>query len=192
MLPAIILIFITSVLAGTWLKTNNPVAEVLTSPLLLEFALGCFLAHLTQTSHFSARTGKICISIGCVLLFLTQYLQSAVDYRLLVWGGPAFLITLGFILMEEETSLEFSRFLVVLGNTSYSIYLSHIFILLGISTLLKLHLVSPVIGNDFIAVLAVVLCVFWGWISYVMIESKSLTFLRSKFVLSGNSSSQFK
>ena len=184
LLPAIFFIFITSILAGTWLKTNNPVAEVLTSPLLLEFALGCLLAHLTQASHSSARTGKIFISIGCILLFLTQYLQSAVDYRLLVWGVPAFLITLGFIFMEEKTSLEFPRYFVVLGDASYSIYLSHLFILLGISTLLKLHLVSPVIGNDFIAVLAVVLCVFLGWISYMMIESKSLSFLRSKLTLS--------
>lgn len=184
LLPAIFFIFATSALAGTWFMTDNPVFEVITSPLLLEFALGCFLAHLTQTVHFSARTGKLFISLGCILLFLTQYLPSAVDYRLLVWGGPAFLITLGFVYVEEKKALEFPRYFIVLGDSSYSIYLSHLFILLGISTLLKLHLVSPVIGNDFIAVLALILCVIWGWVSYVIIEAKSLIFLRSQFQLS--------
>ena len=184
LLPVIFLIFITSTLAGTWITSNNPIVEVLTSPLLLEFALGCFLAYLTKTTHISLRKGKFFIGTGGVLLFLTQYLPTAEDYRLLVWGGPAFLIILGFVFWEENKPFEHPKYFVVLGNASYSIYLSHIFILLGISTLLKLHLVSPAIKNDFIAILAVILCVIWGWISYVTIESKSMIYLQTKLKLS--------
>ncbi len=95
----------------------------LASNLLLEFAFGIFIG---MTVRFEAdRPGLgLIICICGVLLFAANW-SSAATARPIGWGLPAMLIVFGCIRME---SLRFfhHRVPILLGDASYSIYLTHI------------------------------------------------------------------
>jgi hypothetical protein len=182
LLPSLTLFFAASAIAGLCIDFHDPVLKAITSPLLLEFALGCQIARLVNQIKIPPFICYCCMAAGGVLLFLTHSFPEAAQYRLLVWGTPAFLFTLGLVFLEKELSLKFPGICIRLGDASYSLYLSHVFVLLAIGTLLKRKAIPSYIPNDFIAFFSVTACVAAAWFSYVLIETKSSQYLRNKML----------
>ena len=103
-----------------------------TSPLLLEFATGCAIGKLYEKqlcpSHF---VGCILLLFGTLALFITSWnIPENLYQRTILWGLPCALIVFGALSLEDVARRSPSVTLLLLGNASYSIYLSHIIFLL--------------------------------------------------------------
>lgn len=144
---------------------------VLTSPMLLEFLFGMAAFHARALS----RPGLLS---GCLLLLAAAGWLALLDHlardpgRVVSFGVAAFLIVLGALKLEpfllRHTGALVSRLMRRLGDASYSIYLSHPFVLAGLSGVL---LRSGLAGSWWLAaLLMVVLSVLAGYACYVLVE----------------------
>lgn len=172
LLPTITLFFGASVLAGLWFEIDNPVIKVIVSPLLLEFVLGCLLAYLLPRKTINNSLCYLLIVMGLISFLLSSCLSTASHYRLLLWGAPGFLLMSGLVFLEKNDSIRIPSLLVKLGNSSYSLYLSHIFVTLIFSTLLKMKAMPLFLGNDAIAIITIITCLVIGHTSYLLVEKK--------------------
>jgi exopolysaccharide production protein ExoZ len=107
-------------------------------PLLLEFLGGCALGLVVER----IRSGWACVCLALSLLLyvfvvplfgeLTYYDRVIVSsslslWRVAVWGIPAILFCAAISSLELHGHLKVPAFLVLLGNSSYSIYLAQPF-----------------------------------------------------------------
>lgn len=105
---------------------SSPLALTYTSPLLIEFMIGCLLGVMYERRALPRPAiAAFVLVTGCGLL-LTSGMLSAADtgaVRFVHWGLPAFLIVTGTLGLESK--LKEWRLLMLLGDASYSIYLTH-------------------------------------------------------------------
>ena len=153
---------------------------MLTNPLLLEFVLGCSLAWLLNRKELTVAVSFLLQITGLVMLILSSFFPTPIEYRFVVWGIPMFLITGGLVFLEKSIRPTFPRLLLQMGNSSYSTYLSHIFILLLIATLLKRELMPQFFCNDLLALISVIICLFFGYLFYLFLEKPLSRNLLSK------------
>jgi peptidoglycan/LPS O-acetylase OafA/YrhL len=193
-LPAISLFFSLSVLAGFLLPALSPLLKIMSSPLLLEFILGCLLAAvvdkktaiITDSSVFRY-VPLILLTAALLCLLLLPFVANAADHRLLFWACPALLLTTALVCCEQRNQPVFPALLLAMGNSSYSTYLSHIFVILCISTLLKRKLLPGLWGNDLLAGVTVLLCLLAGLLSFRFLEQQISSFFQgSRSSDSGN------
>lgn len=183
LLPIISTLFFFSVVIGLWLGTHNPILKVLTSPLLLEFVLGCYLARLVDTKNLSALSCYVMIAFGLTALWYSQNLDHNVELRLIVWGVPTFFLTAGCVFLEKNGDgfIATRHIFTALGNSSYSTYLIHTFVLLCAGTMLKRKLILPAVPNDLLVVGSVTACLLAGHLSYFYFERNFSRILLSHF-----------
>ncbi len=103
---------------------DNAVLVTYTSPIILEFFAGMVIA-LIHKNH-AMKSYWLALPIGMTALIGFGYLDAS---RLLVWGLPTVLIFVGALAIEDAKKLPRLPLLKLLGDASYSIYLSHAFVL---------------------------------------------------------------
>jgi exopolysaccharide production protein ExoZ len=112
-----------------------------------------------------------------LILILPMVSENA---RVLTWGIPAFAIVAGAISLEPLVGHALPRWLLTLGDASYSIYLSHGFVL-PVLGLAFSGIVSPGLWTE---ALTIILCLVFsslvGWGVFILIESPMLRALRRK------------
>lgn len=112
------------VLAGVAVQPTSPVAATYTNPLLLEFLGGLLIGYLFHRHAPPALDWLIWP--GFVLLLLPGADDGA---RVIAAGLPALAIVAGVISADIAGKTPHSAFLKLMGDASYSIYLSHYFTL---------------------------------------------------------------
>lgn len=107
---------------------DSPLLNFWGSTIALEFVLGVGLARLRQRRlALPPEAGLLALCLGLLWMFALPW-QSQ-DDRLLSWGLGAALVVAGAIWLEPwATRLPAARALAFLGDASYSIYLSHTFV----------------------------------------------------------------
>ena len=101
----------------------------LISPALLEFFLGCYLAHGIASGW--KRFGKTTLAAGIVVLTLGATGKGLglekipVFHNTLIFGGGAALVVYGLVIVERAGFVIWPRFSALMGGASYSTYLSH-------------------------------------------------------------------
>jgi peptidoglycan/LPS O-acetylase OafA/YrhL len=170
-IPILIVALLCLVCSGLLLHGQPSKALVVaTSPLLIEFVLGILIARL-YASNFSIPL-SLALVVGVVGFAVLFVISPACHYdnnlleRLFMWGLPAAAIVFAATQIERRRNLYLPR-LAAVGDASYSLYLSHMFVL-------------PVVGRVWsrygvasnIVFLGVVLtaCVLTALISYHWIE----------------------
>ena len=112
---------------GSMFPAGSALLQIYTSPLLLEFAAGAILAAIMlnlQRAPFGV--GVIVVMIGLVLLvFNYRLIVEEGVRRVLVLGIPAILIVAGSLAIEPVLARRPSRILLLFGDASYSLYLTH-------------------------------------------------------------------
>jgi len=115
---------------GIFRHDSWPAITVFANTLLLEFLAGLLLA------RYVTRGGTIPIFFalpagvaGALFLLLKHFQQVPDKLRGLVWGFPAFLIVLAAVSVERRYGNLWPRFVLFLGDASYSLYLIHILVL---------------------------------------------------------------
>jgi exopolysaccharide production protein ExoZ len=165
-------------LAGRIVHFENLQAKFYTSTIVLEFAFGVSIAVLyIQRKRMSALGAWMAAALGLLALLLAgmtgfAYGPSGFDSaRTLVWGLPAAAIVFGVVTLDRAGRVSRFASLLRLGDSSYSLYLTHIFVLPLV-----------VIGWRFLGVgfarfwlvayagLAMTACVAVGWLTYEVVE----------------------
>lgn len=132
---ALVAVLSAAAFAGLFV-TADTILAFYTDPIILEFAAGLLLASVWQRGLAISRISALCL-VGIGLLLL--YLGSGSDLPRVVWAGiPALLIVTGVVHADGTTDQPPLRLPMLLGDASYSIYLSHVIAL-------------PVLGKAWIA-----------------------------------------
>ena len=124
--------------AATMYNSDEPVLQFLGNPIIAEFLLGVLLFYAPR-----ARLAVLALPVGAAIILLAGPLgiaaqQGRIDgllgedefQRLLVYGIPAAMIVYGTLQIEAKPSVW-----TYLGDASYSLYLTHYFVLLALSHL---------------------------------------------------------
>ncbi|HEX7883853.1 MAG TPA: acyltransferase [Afipia sp.] len=105
---------------------SGPVALTYTSPLLIEFMIGCLLGIMYERGALPRpRVAMFLLVMGIGLLLASGMVSAAniTAARFFHWGLPACLIVIGALALESK--LQPWRLPMLLGDASYSIYLTH-------------------------------------------------------------------
>jgi exopolysaccharide production protein ExoZ len=142
-------VFASGIILGNVSGKIPPWATVATDPILFEFYLGAAIAFLFVKGFAPSRTVAIsAIILGIATLFVTRNINLGIWTHLICRGFPSGAILLGAISLER-VRIRVPKLFVALGDSSYSLYLTHPFILPALGKLwLALHLserTSPVV-----------------------------------------------
>jgi exopolysaccharide production protein ExoZ len=114
------------------------------------------------------------------------------NLRVLTWGVPAFAIVAGAVSLELLIAPALPRWLLALGDASYSIYLSHGFVLPALMLLIG-RFVSPGLWAEAVTIiLSLVVSSIAGWVVYRVVEDPMLWVMRrsTRFATSETSASR--
>lgn len=127
-LPAIAVVLVSLAVIGLFASTQAQPLTTLLSPLLVEFLGGIALARAVTSG---VRPGRAecwgVVAAGSALLAIAAPDANDEWARLLQYGLPAWLIVGGLVAAELGGFARFGRLTGLLGDASYSIYLSHTF-----------------------------------------------------------------
>jgi peptidoglycan/LPS O-acetylase OafA/YrhL len=117
-----------------------PAIASLISPLLLEFLAGLLLGYAVLQGKIGNHWFMFVLGIAA-MFFLCLVGLNNLSLRLLLWGVPAFSIVLGAVAMEPVASRWWPGWVLLIGDSSYSLYLSHVVVLPVVEKLLvTIHL----------------------------------------------------
>lgn len=160
------------VAVGSIVGRSGPLVTVYTSPMLLEFGLGAWLAHDWQRrSPDNSLFGPIAMMwVGALLLVKPDSQIDLIVGALLLVAGA----------LEPRIRDINNRLLLELGNASYSIYLTHLFAL-GILRAVWVRAWPQVSMGSSIVFMATALA--WGaaagWVCYKIIEKPMTRWLQT-------------
>lgn len=116
---------------------GTTLARFIGHQIILEFSLGAILGGLYMTG--SRLSKRVCVAMavtGVGLLLLSPNFNEFVDAnRLIYYGFPAMLIVSAVVFHESKTTAKVPGSALLIGETSYSIYLTHPFVV-GIMAML--------------------------------------------------------
>ncbi|MCY0094625.1 acyltransferase family protein [Hoeflea ulvae] len=118
-------VIIALVLAGVLIDPANPTLAFYTNPILLEFVFGVFVFRIWLRAR-SRKVGlaPLVVLVAGVLLLVWQWERPLVDWRPYYWGLPATAVLYGALQVVTFKS----AFLARLGDWSYALYLTHVFV----------------------------------------------------------------
>ena len=170
----IIPLFIIFILSLVLYSFFNPTLSnhFIYSHFLLEFFAGVLLY---MYKEYLMKTWILLFSLLCVIIALyygISYENKNGFLRVLTFGSAAFFIVLSALILEEKKFYRAKGLFVLLGNASYTLYLSHLviielFYLTGLRDLFThQHILSPIIG----LLLLIILCIIFSILYYQKIE----------------------
>ncbi len=141
---------------------NSPVARFYTNSIILEFLAGVWLGRLVTLGRIPGpAVSFILLTVGTFMILWPALLTS--EFRFVHWGLPAVLVVTGVVGLEPWLSGKQLWLPTLLGNASYSIYLTHI---AAISVISKL----PKLGWPWSIFISVAFCVVVGVAVFWMFE----------------------
>ena len=174
-----IFFFITTVI---FTQRHSPVSNLTTDTILWEFYAGVLLFELYKSGKSLSIILSICIVIPAIIAFY-YFAKEAPSYpRFIYWGLPALAFVSSCIFFAKEATCCIPKTFIFLGDSSYTIYLSHFIILPiagKISVIVGLHMILP---PDVQIILYTAICTVLGCILYVITERPMLDYFRNKRV----------
>ncbi len=126
------------VVIAALLKTESwPAWTILFNTIVVEFIFGVALAKLVLRQFSLPTWAASCLAVSGLVLILALP-QVSESLRPLTWGLPALALVAGAVFLERRLAQLLPHWVLVLGDASYSIYLTHGFVV-------------PVIGLVFVA-----------------------------------------
>lgn len=123
----IIILFISTYISGLLFNFENAFIQMVTSVLNLYFVTGIIFALLLKKVNILPKQAIIISSIGIILFALLFFRILPFKTHLLSIIIVA-LFVFSFLLFDFSLKLKTNKFLVFLGDISYSLYLSHPFV----------------------------------------------------------------
>jgi exopolysaccharide production protein ExoZ len=160
--------------------THDPSVLYLTgSALICEFIFGVVAAQIAKMiARMAIGTRLVYFALAAaviaffVIIYATSRGISIVNYRVIIYGIPAFAIVLGVVIYDMAKPVT-SKALLFLGDASYSIYLSHGFVAMIAAGLLKKGLLHTA-NADMLCVIGTITAVALSSVTYPLIEKPVL------------------
>jgi peptidoglycan/LPS O-acetylase OafA/YrhL len=168
-IPLSIIIFI--VLFGSIYKQETVLYAFLTNSLLIEFLLGMLIFKIIKfiPSHQAI---SVLYFFTAILILLYVEIYNGIGIRFIDYGIPSLLIFISIFNLEEKIKCQkdsiLGQIMMKIGNSSYSLYLIHPFILTLMSIIL-----SKIGLNEFGYLFILILIstsVFAGYLCYKYLE----------------------
>lgn len=147
--------------------------------LFFEFLFGINIAYFYNKKNLNSKVGLLIFFIGLSILVLSLkpisifHIDNDIN-RVFFWGIPSLLIVLGFIYCKPV----YNKFLLFLGNASYSIYLVHFMVITSFCKIFYPYLI--LVETDFIVIILIFLGVSLSCLFYIFVEKPTLNFLKNK------------
>lgn len=125
-------IFLSATIVGIVLigpHFRNTYVLYLSQPILVEFVLGALAGLAFVEGLRINRVSSLCLILAGLLLFAVSTTlgeQPIGGLRFVTWGVPAWVLFVGAVFGPRTPALEIKP-IVLLGNASYSLYLTHWF-----------------------------------------------------------------
>jgi exopolysaccharide production protein ExoZ len=168
---ALCCVFAFLILAGAMVGSDWAPLTLYGNPVTIEFLMGCIVGCVCLDKALR----RITMPAACVLIaFATICLIAGstggdLDHREIDRGLPAAIIVMGALALEQHR-LPTSRWLLALGDATYSIYLTHLFIVMGLYQFVRHVPFDGAISYLFPSV-TMVICGIAGIVIYNAIES---------------------
>ena len=175
-------LFCVGIVVALHLLGHVAAIDFLANPVAFEFIVGMVAVYLYRSGYkaslYWASLAVLIIGIGAWLIESPSTAGLEGISRVLVWGIPAFFIV--SYAARFQASNRYTHFLCVLGDASYSIYLTHVFVMIGYGWLIK----NTMIGNMQqvpIVIFIVFLSAAIGLMSHFLIEYPLNYWIKRKF-----------
>lgn len=123
----LILTFIAIVVIGYFLPPISSILDFYSSPIIFEFLLGVLLAELLLSGRLFSLEPAVAIAVMLVAMIMILLADSAsMASRAIYWGLPAAIMVAAGLSWEQGGTLGRSPVLRLIGDASYSIYLSQL------------------------------------------------------------------
>jgi peptidoglycan/LPS O-acetylase OafA/YrhL len=165
------------------------ILRLLSNPISLEFIAGYVLFQIYNRGGLHPRAGKILIAASLVWLtallfwsghaheFGTMWIEDSAWKQVALYGPFAFMFLLGAMELERSSGARVALPFKVLGDWSYSIYLSH---MIAIGLLVRLLACLPAyvpLAFPLFLILSMPVVIAVGGLSYTWIEMPMMKFL---------------
>ena len=167
-----------------WVHTPAMPLGAYFDPIMLEFLFGMVLFEAYVWLQGGERgvpgwVGYVLAAAGFVVLFVTPD-QDFTPERPFIWGLPALAVVAGALLLEPQLGRAVPRWLMHLGDQSYSLYLVHVFVLALVAPVfLRLHLEHGFVAGTY-PVVATGLAVVAAWMLYKFVEHPCIRYFRGR------------
>jgi exopolysaccharide production protein ExoZ len=130
----ITMLVLSGLVASRTIRPTNAWSNFYTNPILMEFAAGLVLGYIYQQGFKLRRSlafGLFGLGIVLLLTFGGSFIEEgdAESARVLYWGIPASVIVTGLIFADRDRPLPSITLMKLLGDASYSLYLSQFLVL---------------------------------------------------------------
>lgn len=106
---------------------DNAISKTIFNPIMVEFILGMYLYRIVSAGiKLNVFTSVIILIlfIPAFILLNSPYMPFGSDFfRLILWGGPSFLLV--WAALSLEGYIPKNKIFLLFGDASYSLYLSH-------------------------------------------------------------------
>lgn len=179
-------VLLVLVLIGLIYRPIMPFFDFLTNGLLFEFFLGILAFLFLKNNNLNYKIGVFILMVGVCMLIYINFIGNLNLNRSIVYGIPMFLVFIGFVSLEsffsQADNVAVSLF-EHLGNSSYSLYLVHPFVLAPMAIILKkLHISNSYIFS-FSLLLGSVVC---GYLTYLYLEKPLIKLVRNYKIFKKN------
>lgn len=187
-LVAVILIIVFHFCLRSWFNIK-PLNIFFSSNLFFEFILGMCLFKLYEfTKNYKQFLVPNIIIAAFAFIFMAYAETVGLKFdRLLIYGIPSGLLLFSVLNLEslfiQKNNLVINLF-KSLGDASYSIYLSHLFIIQGLIKIIifKFKIIDPCSPIGILLLIAIAL--FLGQYLYILVDKPLYKFIKEKFKMS--------
>ena len=186
-LSLLLLLLIGIAVLGKVFAPQGTIAGFFSASIILEFAAGICLAVLYTKGVRLPRVMVWLLPLVALVVLAVGWRVSAefdVD-RVLFFGLPATILMAGLTLSKGVEELSVGVVWRRLGDSSYALYLSHVFVIAGMGYLFEVlgsadWQLETETGVVFIIVSLIVSC-YAGWLLHAMVEQPVARLFKSKF-----------
>jgi exopolysaccharide production protein ExoZ len=164
LLPTLSAIILLAVAVGAVVKFDNAMWLTYTSPMLLEFLAGVWLGYAYSRSNLTQCKTLLLVGVIGLLFAFSGILAT---WKPVVVGVSALFVVAGSLGFESHIQRKPHWLVMLIGNASYSIYLSHMLTLVFVFALWKRLPLEGwpqflgLVGFGLIACTAVGVAVYW-------------------------------
>jgi exopolysaccharide production protein ExoZ len=183
---AVAVYFAIAILMGLGADGKWAIVTRFTSPIVIEFVFGMIVSVAWNRWKIDSRLAlAIFLSSAALLIYVDAYHLSG-EINFIAYGIPAAFLLFGLLGMEDYLSKNRLPVLVAAGDASYSLYLSHPFILSLFHALFqrwgKNHLGLDGVSLALVfAATAIIVAVAFAYASYLLLEKPAAKFVLRKF-----------
>jgi len=163
-------VFMVGITLGTSKLVTPTWATVATDPILFEFYLGVAIAFLYMKGFSLQRNLAVAaIILSISTIFVTGDVNVGKWTRVICWGLPGGVLLLSAISLELA-GVKVPRLFVALGDSSYSLYLIHPFLILTVGKVWALLHLSKLLSPAFTFFVGFSCSIVAGYVLYLVIE----------------------